>query len=281
MKGIVFEIKPLFYSCKLPVAYQIKTSSILPPPSSLLGAIYKNYVKVLDLDYSKSSLVKFLSDVIYVGLTLLPPKADLDTVIIKKFSVLLKHHRIEKDPKSREKGRRIDAMAREYVFTSGRMIGVLVAKNLDSPLIEAVESMEYLGNSESIVSVKVLERDLPVEMLDVNKVMDKNVMLQIISSDIESLPVRGVIEQCGRIPSEPWSSREAKDFCYVWNPLEPFIVNRYKPLSYKDVVSDRIQKNFMFLFSHSLGLQLIFSNHGFDCLYTKRGEKKRQVKRHG
>lgn len=277
MKGIVFEIKPLFYSYKTPIAYQIKSSNVLLSPSSLLGAVYKNFIKLLNLDYSNDTLKKFLNNTKYTGLTLIS-RDNTNLVSMVRFAVLLKHHRIERDEKSKKKSEeglggktwRTDAMAKEYVFTNGRIVGAFVVNDIDV-FVEAIESIEYLGNSESLVSVQILEADLPIQVFKIgnsiaNRTRD-NVMLQMVSKSVDLLPSRGIIEQCGVLPEKPWGHRTGKDTCYVWNPLEPIERNRYRSLSYKDIIDVNHNREFMSIYSSKLGLDLVFSIDGFDCLY--------------
>lgn len=261
MKAIVFEIKPLFYSYKSPVSYQIKTSNILPPPSALLGAIYKSYVEVANLDFSQDTLIGFLRAVKFVGTTVVP-KTSSRTHVIKKFSVLMKHHRLEYDPKVKE-GKREDAMVREFIFIEDGILGLIAFEDAMNHeiLMRAVEGIEYLGNSESLVSVNVLD------VVDVKEKGNNGVMMQMVSSSVTSLPSIGIIEQCGKIPKRPWGSRESKDVCYVWNPLISLGRDRYRVV-YLDEIANMIkQRKSLFVHSDKLGEGLVFSPDDFECLY--------------
>lgn len=263
MRAFVFEIRPLFLSHKSPTAYQVKTSNILPPPSTLLGAIYKNYVGLTNLDYSEGTLKGFLKAVKFAGMTVIPSSPSKD-IVVKRSAVLLKHHRLERG--ARERG---DAMAREFVFIDGRILGLVAVEGPVSQkaITEAVEGIEYIGNSESLVSVQMLDADAKVlDAIDARRKGNGGIMMQMVSSDAKSLPSVGIIEQCGKVPERPWGARDSKDVCYVWNPLEPLGKDRYQVLRFSDRVYIA-ERKFMLVHSDRLGEDLVLSPDGFESLY--------------
>jgi len=260
MKVLIFEVKPLFYSYKAPISYQVKVSNILLPPSALLGAIYKNYVKEILGSYSRDTLLNFLNSVEYAGFAVLPVDGG-DFVSFRKFAVLLRHWRFEKGRKELTS----DAMLREYVYVYGRLIGVIAYEGLDDEaLTRAVESIVYLGNSESMVSVRVLE------LLHLTKNADSchdGYMMQIVSESTDGLPHRGVVEQCGKIPRVPWGEREPIDVCYVWNPVEPIGRDLYRPIRYSAIgLQENVYRKTVCIESKTLNIRLVFTSVGFECL---------------
>jgi len=269
MKVLLFEVKPLFYSYKAPIAYQVKASNMLIPPSALLGAVYRNYVMETLGSYSEGTLSEFLGSVKYAGFAVLPTDGG-GLVSLRRFAVLLKHWRLEKD----EEEPYPDAMLREYVYVYGRLVGAIAYSGLDDEaLVRAVELIVYLGNSESMVSVRALEPGLSVKGAD--ECGDGYVM-QMVSDSVNSLPRRGVVEQCGRIPRVPWGGREPADVCYVWNPVEPAGRDLYRSIRYgniKDELREDPRRKFVCVESRVLGARLVFTPEGFECL--KRGVGRR------
>ncbi|ADM27731.1 CRISPR-associated protein Cas5 family [Ignisphaera aggregans DSM 17230] len=265
MKVLLFEVKSLFYSYKAPIAYQVKASNMLPPPSALLGAVYRNYVRETSSSYSKDSLSEFLRSVAYAGFAVLPVD-DRGFVSFRKFVVLLKHWRLEKD----EEEPRPDAMLREYVYMHGRLVGVIAYNGLNNEtLTKVVETIEYLGNSESLIGIRALESGLSVKSAEE---CGDGYMTQMISSSVNNLPRHGVIEQCGRVPRSPWGGRETADVCYVWNPLEPAGKDLYRPIRFGDIRTELLEdlrKKVACVESVALNARLVFTSAGFECL--KRG----------
>jgi len=257
MKVLIFEVKPLFYSYKTPNVYQVKPSNMFLPPSVLIGAIYKNYVKEVLGSYSRDTLLKFLRLVEYTGFAVLPKDGE-DFVSLKKFAVLLKHWRFEDKLRS-------DAMLREYVYIYAKLIGVIAYKELDDDaLARAVESIVYLGNSESMVSVRLLESVVPTK--DIEKCRDGYVM-QIVSENIDDLPHRGIVELCGKVPKIPWGERRATDICYVWNPVEPVDEDVYRPIRYSNIeMQEDMHRKAVCIESKTLNTRLVFTSAGFECL---------------
>jgi len=268
VKVLLFEVKPLFYSYKAPIAYQVKASNMLIPPSTLLGAVYRNYVMETLGSYSEGSLSEFLRSVEYAGFAVLPADGG-DLVSLRRFEVLLKHWRLERD----EKEPRPDAMLREYVYVYGKLVGAIAYSGLDDEaLVRAVEGIVYLGNSESMVSVRALESRLSIK--GVAEECEDGYVMQMVSDSVNSLPRRGVVEQCGRVPRAPWDGREPADICYVWNPLEPAGKDLYRPIRFSGIRTElredlRRKAVCVCVKSAALNAKFVFTSAGFECL--KRG----------
>jgi len=264
MKVLLFEVKPLFYSYKAPIAYQVRASNMLPPPSALLGAVYRNYVSETSGSYSEGSLSEFLRSIAYAGFTVLPVNGG-GFVSFRRFAVLLKHWRLERGEDVRP-----DAMIREYVYVYGKLIGAIAYDGLnDEALARAVEDLEYLGNSESLVSVRVLESGFIAKGTEGCR---DGYMMQIVSGSISNLPRCGVVEQCGRVPRAPWGDRETADVCYVWNPVEPIGKDLYRPIRYGNIeaeLQEDLHWKVVCVKSESLNTRFVFTSVGFECL--KRG----------
>jgi CRISPR-associated protein Cas5 subtype I-A len=260
MNVIVFEVKALFYSYKPPIAYQVKTSNMMPQPSSLIGALYRSYVECHGLDYSKETYDRFLNQIAFAGFAIIPRDGG-NTVTIKDFPVLIKHWRIEKDEKLKS-----DAMLRHYVVSDGRIVGVVGVETEDvKTFIDPVSTIEYLGNSETLVSVRVygVVKPRKASSVDRREGLDKYYAMQIVSSNAE-LPSIGVIEQCGKLSDTPWGSRGLSDICYVWEPLEFVGAHKYRPVRAMEVL-EYISEN-LFVIDLEEGFGLAFTTKGFDCL---------------
>jgi len=277
VEAILFEVKGFFHSYKVPLAYQVKASNLLVPPSALLGAIYKSYVREAGLDYTRETLSNFLKEVKYVGLAVLP-KEGLNEVLVRRSELTRRLWRYERDVEIRS-----DAMVREYVYLHGQAIGVI---SFESPntdfkvlLARALEGIEYLGDSESIVSVRVLDEN--PQMLRIREAPDcrEGYMAQLIADNVDKLPKLGVIEQCGRVPRTPWGARQPGDICYVWQPLAPRTGDRYKPLKYSEIeqeVGEDVVMNIWCVKSRRVSAQLVFSTAGSECLSTPAGTRVRK-----
>jgi len=263
MNAIVFEVKALFYSYKPPIAYQIKTSNIMPQPSSLVGALYRSYVESNGFSYSKETYNWFLNQISFAGFAIIPHNG-VGTVIIKDFPVLIKHWRMEERG---DKEPEFDAMIRHYFVSNGRIIGIVGVETEDAkPFIDAVSAIEYLGNSESLVSIRVIKVAKPnkAQSTDKKENLDRYYIAQVISDNTSSLPSIGIIEQCGRLSELPWGSRESGNVCYVWEPLEVVSANRYRPLKAIEILNHFKDDLFVIDIENKFGLTFIMK--GFDCL---------------
>jgi len=264
VKALLFELKPLFLSYKTPISYQVKTSNLLPPPSALLGALFKNYVRITGGDYSPESLRNFLSNVKYTGVIVLSTDGS-SFVTAKRFSVLLKHIRLERveEEKRKEGELRTDAMLREFVHIHGKVVGTLLLNSSSvgvDMLVDALEAIEFVGNSESLTTVKVIE-----ELDPQSGIQGDGFLMQVVSDDISKLPPVGIVEQCGKISSEPWGGRKSSEVCYVWSPLVSVGGHKYLPVKYSDVKGLTYSKVYS-LYSKTLGATLVVVADGFDCL---------------
>jgi len=278
VEALLFEVKTLFYSYKVPVAYQVKSSTLLIPPSALLGAIYRGYVREAGLSYTGETLSSFLVAVKYAGVAVLPEEG-LGEVLVRKFEVTRRLWRYERDVKPVK----LDAMVREYAGLRGRVVGVVAFEGLGGGfrhlLARALEGIEYLGDSESIAGVRVLDESPQVFRLKEVPGCSDGFMAQLIAGNADRLPKLGVIEQCGRVPKTPWGPRHHEDVCYVWQPLAPRVRDRYRPLRYADVereVGEDVVANMWCVESGRAGARLIFSTAGFECLSAPVGARGRR-----
>lgn len=274
MEAILFEVKGFFYSYKVPLAYQVKASNLLVPPSALLGAIYKSYVRETGLNYTGETLSNFLKEVRYVGLAILP-KEGLNEVLVRRSELTRRLWRYEREVEIRS-----DAMVREYVYLHGQAMGVI---SFESPnrgfkvlLARALEGIEYLGDSESIVSVRVLDENPQVLRIQEAPNCREGYMAQLIADNVDRLPKLGVIEQCGRVPRTPWGVRQPGDICYVWQPLAPRTGDRYKPLKYSEIeqeIEENTVAGMWCVKSGRVRAELVFSTAGFECLSIPAGTR--------
>jgi len=269
VEAVLFEVKGFFYSYKVPLAYQVKASNLLVPPSALLGAIYKSYVREAGLEYTGETLFNFLKGVRYVGLAVLPEEG-LGEVLVRRSELTRRLWRYERGVEVRS-----DAMVREYVYLHGRATGVVFFEGPDRGfkglLARALEGIEYLGDSESIVSVRVLDES--PQVLQVRNAPDcrEGYMAQLVAENVDRLPKLGVIEQCGRVPRTPWGARQPGDICYVWQPLAPRTGDKYKPLRYSEIereVGEDVVTSMWCVKSERVRAGLVFSTAGFECIST-------------
>lgn len=233
MKALLFEINFPFFSVKVPYAYQMRVSNILVPPSTLFSAIYRSYVEVCGWDYSLETLQLFTENIQYVGVAVLPREKNREEIGIKVSSLLLRHFRTAEQQK-RAEGKEGDAMLREIVFLDGRLIGLVLYDELKN-MTEAVEAITWLGNTESLVSTRVLE-ELPVESRETS-IEGEAVMTQIVADDRSKLPQFGVVEIAGKIAPPRGEGRKPQDVCYVWHPVASLEPDVFRPIRVRDIRS--------------------------------------------
>ena len=229
LKAVALEVRPLFYSCKLPTVYQVRLANILPPPSALLGSLYKAYATYTGLDFEQG-YARFLESVVYAGFALLPRSAA--PIAVCRFQLLLKHHEFRGG-----EGHRSDAMLRGFVFTDGLLVALLLTTLPQADyekLKESAALIEYLSNSESLVHARLLECSL--RGFDAQRDADGYVA-QIVASEASKFPLVGIVEQCGVMPEEAGGSREPHEVIYVWQPLKPIQGKRdfYEPVRACDI----------------------------------------------
>jgi len=280
VKAVVFEAKYLFYSIKSPISYQVRVSNILPSASTLLGALYKGYVEANNFDYNDNTYRDFLNRIEFAGFTCIPPN-EHGYIKIKEFSLPLKHWRFERDRvigDQRKKGGKeleADVVLRQYIATNAKLIGIAVLDDKDvDTIVEALYHIDWLGNTESLVSIRLLQVANVVKLdCESKKEVVKNYyMMQIINRDVNLMPSRGIIEQCGTMPRDHWGNRTPSDICYVWHPLEPVMPNTYKLLKLGDVQEHILKHNCNVLAVKTLdSINLAFINQGFECIKSSLG----------
>jgi len=214
LKCVFAKVTTTFYSYKTPHPYQVKTSNLVLPPTTLLMAIYRNLILLSGGDFCWESLKTYLKEkVVYAGFTIVPREGS-DKVHFAKSALLLRLSRAGEGA-----GHKTDAMRREYVFTDGSYIGIFAFRGLEEDLVRrAVEYIDFLGNSESLVSVRVLGF-ADIEYADK---ADKDAFMGQSLSDDFSIFTQfggiGLVERCGKITL--WE-RNVEDILYVWFPLKP------------------------------------------------------------
>jgi CRISPR-associated protein Cas5 subtype I-A len=134
-----------YFSISYGEAYQYKPSYILPPPSTLLGALGRSLTIYKNIGYPKN--LEILREII-IDITATP----LSPAV--KVSTLLTRLRIES-----EKGMRKDAMVREYISLHKLLcIFLLNMDNLqkkidENTLLKISNSIDRIGDTESLCSV--------------------------------------------------------------------------------------------------------------------------------
>ena len=150
-------------------SFQVRTSLLLPPPSTLKGALAKGVILLKGIkgdtldEIAEATIKELEKKLIYVG-------AKPYRSVIVKSPVLLKRLRNLEDPKKPEKS---DAMRREYTFVR-EILAVYVFKGITAEekalYQKAAYLIDQLGDTESLGSVinaefiEIQEKAAPIRL---------------------------------------------------------------------------------------------------------------------
>jgi CRISPR-associated protein Cas5 subtype I-A len=173
LKALVVHAKVSPYlSIATAESYQYRSSYLLPPPSTLIGALGRSVYHFTGKGDGYSS----------ENLRVL--KGFVKDVFVKPLSSILRIGTLIRRSRTLEnKERRIDAMVREQLFVKDLLLiflidSTLVPSEFSNLMLSLPSSMDRLGDTESLISV------INVEMLDTIEVKGETVIDTYVKRDL-------------------------------------------------------------------------------------------------
>ncbi len=239
MDALVVILRFPFYSIAKR-SYQVRASLLLPPPSTIKGALAKGTALLtkksgdkLD-DIAKEIIKELESKLVYVG-------AKPYRSAIVKNPILLKRLRNLEDSKNPEKS---DAMRREYTFAR-ELLAVYIFKELSEEekelYLKAIYLIDQLGDTESVGCVvkadwfKLKSEKTPLKLyIEFDKLKSENILSEFIIEGMLESPSFGdkIKEKPYLIPIVEYYYKRSSYYIETENSLE----GNYKLEAFGEVI---------------------------------------------